>query len=190
MLSIYFWNITFRANSIRARIYLIALVFLGVITLLMFANIFDTILFRLAGKSALEDNTRLVLWNSSFDLFLDSYGFGKGVGSMVPVLRQSGVQGTFIFYSHNMILEFLLVYGLAVTLGFVYFLWRLLKKAIIVREINKKIVLLSGIIPFPFYSVINSENIFPTPVWCFFASLCVFALPFGKTANATMLQKR
>ena len=176
MLIIYVMNVVFVGKSTRSKSLLVSLFVLAIILLANFSDIFDTILFRLEGKSAFEDNVRTLIWVESFQAFLDSKGLGQGIGSMIPVLQNSGVQGTFIFYSHNMILEFLLVYGIFVSAGFIYFFWTLLRRGLKIKNLNKKVVLLAGTIPFPFYSVINSENINPTPVWCFFASLCAFSM--------------
>lgn len=186
MLVLYFVLYVFKRRSYDRRLYTIASFFVVIFIILSNRDFFETILFRLEGKNALEDNSRLLLWGNSLSKFLDSYGFGQGVGSMIPALKSCN--NSFIYYSHNMILEFLLVYGVFVSAGFIYLLWKLFIRGIKTKNVYKKIVLLAGIIPFPFYSVINSENLRPMPIWCFFASICVFALYLKDDDNSKELK--
>ena len=169
-LIIILWN-----SSNKARRYMIlTIVIIGIMLLFWWDSIFDYFLFRIEGKNALEDNARLELWQSSWELFLDSKGLGQGVGSMIDAMRMSG-NSYYIYYSHNMLLELLLEYGIFILPFFLYFLWILFKKAINMNSASRKMLLLGSLFSFPFYSVINSENIRPTFIWCFFASLVVFS---------------
>lgn len=165
---------TLKKAKTRNRLYFLsAFVCILLIFSLYGEALLETIIFRIEGKAMLEDNSRIALWESSISAIKNSYGLGQGVGSMLPALMIPD-NDTTIYYSHNMILEIMLEYGALITLIFIYFLYLILKSAYRMRDISKKTVLYGSILAFPFYSVINSENIRPTFVWCFFASLAVF----------------
>lgn len=175
IMSIMYLIIILWKSSTKTRIYLFLTIFIvGFLMVFWWESIFEYILFRIAGKSALEDNARLELWQSSWELFLDSKGLGQGVGSMIDAMRIHG-NSYYIFYSHNMLLELLLEYGIFILPFFLYFLWLLFKKTINMNNASRKMLVLGSLFSFPFYSVINSENIRPTFIWCFFASLVVFS---------------
>ena len=65
---------------------------------------------------------------------------------------------------------------MVIALVVIYFLWRLYKNAKKITEINMKSVLMGAVISFPFYSIINSENLRPHFIWVFFATIYVLSL--------------
>ena len=164
-----------KESKTKSRSYLILSSFI-VLALMLFFNqsLFDFILFRLEGKGIMEDNERTILINSSLEVIKQTYGFGQGVGSMLPALHNR-VNSSYIYYCHNMLLEMMLEYGVLIGFFLVFFLYYLWRKALSLHNISQKIVIYGSIFAFPFYSVINSENIRPTYIWCFFASLVVFS---------------
>lgn len=175
IMSIMYLIIILWKSSTKAKIYMfLTIVIVGFVIVFWWESIFDYFLFRIEGKNAFEDNARLELWQSSWELFLDSKGLGQGVGSMIKAMQISG-NSYYIYYSHNMLLELLLEYGIFILPFFLYFLWLLLKKTLNMNNASRKMLLLGSLFSFPFYSVINSENIRLTFIWCFFASLVVFS---------------
>ena len=136
--------------------------------------IFSLILYRME-MNGFEDNSRMVLYQKSLELIINSLGIGTGVGSMVPAMEAQGNQYN-IYYSHNMFLEFLMQYGLLIFLGFLCFLYKIFVMAR-KREIASKVVLYSALVSLPFFSIINSEYTHVHFVWCYFAVLFVFSSP-------------
>lgn len=167
-----------KGSSVRKKILIFIALILIVSLLIVFADVlFGTLLFRLSQKDLLEDNARLYLWYSSWQLFINSFGLGIGVGGMVFALQHASSNLIGIYYSHNMILEILLEYGLLIALGFISFLFILFKYTKKVNNFYIKAVLMGSLLSFPFYSLINSENLRPTFIWVFFSTLYVFSLP-------------
>lgn len=138
--------------------------------------VFESIVYRVENQG-FEDNARLIMWISSWNIFLDTFPWGTGIGSMMPVLRFSKYNKSFIECSHNMVLEFLLeggiVFGFIIFLVLIY-LYRSIRKTNIT---SIKLLLFIALGTFPIYSIINSNYLKITFIWCFFASLFVFATP-------------
>ena len=166
-----------KGSSFRGKVYMImCIVLLGLFLVLYGEIIFQALFFRLSKNDLFEDNARIVIWLASWRGFLDSYGFGQGAGSMIPVLEASKDIPFEIYYSHNMIMELLLEYGLLITIGILLFLYRLFVLGIRINDSNIKSMVVGTILAFPFYSVINSENINLTFLWMFFATIYVFCI--------------
>lgn len=134
--------------------------------------ILSLVLYRMQ-TSGFEDNSRLVLYEKSLEIFFNSGGLGTGVGSMVPAMEALGNRYD-IFYSHNLFLEFLMQFGIVLFAGFLYYLFKLFFMA---RKVllPSKVVIYSALYGLPFYSVINSEYTHLNFVWCYFATLFVYA---------------
>lgn len=148
---------------------------LGIILFIVYTYgdaIFSVILYRMQ-TSGFEDNSRMILYEKSLDLFLDSGGIGTGVGSMVPAMEAIGNQYD-VFYSHNLFLEFLMQYGVVLFAGFIFYLFKLFLLARR-RQLLYKVVIYTALFGLPFYSVVNSEYTHLFFVWCYFAVLFVFA---------------
>ena len=135
----------------------------------------EVIMFRLEQKDLFEDNARVELWMGSWESFVDSMGFGTGVGSMIPVLQSSRSLTLGIYYCHSLFLELLMEYGVVIFLCFIGFLYKMFLRAYTNKDISKKILLYAFFLSMPTYSVINSEYVAITFVWCFFASVFVFS---------------
>ncbi len=166
----------FKGGTYRKKL----LLFLGLLVVLVLFVLYGHILLstlfnRLSDKDMLEDNARLILWLSSWLGFVDSYGFGKGVGSMFYILEHSQTNIYTVIYSHNMILEILLEYGLIIFIGFILFLMKMFKNARKTKDKSLKSIIICSLLSFPFYSVINSENLRPHFIWVFFATLYVMS---------------
>ncbi len=134
--------------------------------------ILGLILYRME-NSGFEDNSRMVLYEKSLELIVNSCGIGTGVGSMVPAMEAQGNMYN-IFFSHNLFLEFLMQFGFIIFLGFLYYLYKLF---ILARKVqlSSKVVVYCALFGLPFYSIINSEYTHLHYVWCYFASLFVYA---------------
>lgn len=175
-LAIMFFIFTVRMIKGNSRTFGIALV-LVISVIYLFVEYGDSLLsviiYRMQYSGLFEDNSRIVLAEKSMELFLNSYGLGTGVGSMVPAMAK---QGNFygIFYTHNLFIEILMQFGVVIFLFFCYFIYFLYDKA---REIDfqpNKILLYSGLFSLPFYSVVNSEYTHLHFVWCYFACLYIY----------------
>lgn len=62
-----------------------------------------------------QDPGRWDVWKMGVDFCIKSFGFGCGVGSMIPVYASTGF---WLHYSHNFVIEFILQYGLWMFLPF------------------------------------------------------------------------
>ena len=176
MISVYVYY-KMKRSSIRKKLYIFFLIFLFLLFLIAFGDVlFSTILNRLESKGLLESNVRLLLIICSWQLFLDSYGFGRGVGSMLYELENTSLNFSDIYYAHNMLLEILLEYGLIITLGLIFFLYKLFIRAKSNDNYYIKSIIMGVLISFPFYSVINSANLRPHFIWIFFATIYVLSI--------------
>lgn len=135
----------------------------------------EVIMFRLEQKDMFEDNARVELWMASFGAFIDSMGFGTGVGSMIPVLQSSRTLTLGIYYCHSLFLELLMEYGIIIFLCFIGFLLKMFLRARCCKDSSRKMILYAFFLSMPTFSVINSEYVAITFVWCFFASIFVFS---------------
>ena len=153
--------------------------FIIIIVLIVFSSsLFSAIQYRLEGRDLFDDASRVKLWNYSWHLFLDSYGFGRGIGSMKPLLSNfDGFWYKQIIYSHNLFLELLLEGGIVFALFFASFLISIIKAVRASINPYNKIVIYCMLLSLPFYSIVNSSYTAPTFIWCYFASVYVFSLP-------------
>lgn len=151
------------------------IVFIILSLLLLFFLFYDTLLAgissRLENRGMLQDNSRRVLWTSSWSAIVNSWGLGQGVGSMLTIMKESNINSTDILYTHNLLLELLLEEGILYFGCFVYFLYKLYRFARASGEIMIKVLAYSTLIAFPFYSIINSQYTPLLFVWCFYASI-------------------
>ena len=166
-----------KSGSTRKKILIIVFVSLLLLLIVAFgAILFSTAFSRIARNGLLSSNARLLLIYWSWYLFVDSYGLGQGVGSMVYELEHFPSNFMGIYCSHNMVMEILLEFGLVITLCFLYFLWSLFKNARACSDSNMKAIIMGALISFPFYSIINSENLRPHFIWAFFATIYVLSV--------------
>ena len=146
-------------------------------------KLLDVINYRNETQGMLEDAVRPILWQCSWDLFILSNGFGQGCGSMTDAMAKYEGNITPVDYSHNLVLELLLTGGVIITFFYFRLMFLIIKKTIKMEYSSRKIVLISSLLSFPIYSVINSQYIYPTFIWVFFASLYVFASDIPKRNN-------
>lgn len=174
ILVFFFYLMNDRLSKKKLSIFIVVL--FGVVIVINFGDmLFSAIQFRLSQKGLLEDNARLMLWASSWSSFLDTNGIGVGVGNMMYALEHERGNMLRIYYSHNMLLEILLEYGIIFATILLLFLYKIFKGARSISDKSRKVVLYGSLLSFPFYSVINSENLKPSFIWCFFASLYIFS---------------
>lgn len=181
-----------KGSSLGVKVYIIIVTGMLSLILILYGEVlFQGLFFRLSGSELFEDNARMILWYASWQEFLNSYGLGMGTGSMVSVLETSNANmlRDHLAYSHCMIFEILLEYGAFFCLGIILFLFKLLRTGISVNEYQMKAVILCAVFSFPFYSVINSENVKVSFVWMFFASIFVFSI-FSDKKGISSKKKR
>lgn len=160
----------------RIRRLVIVMTVLIVVFLLVLGSILlEAILYRIMTQGIFQDNARLVLMRSSWDLFLQSHGFGLGFGSMIPALTESSLNSTDLTYCHNLLLELMVEGGVLLGFAFVRFVIRLFVHARRQGSVPRKLLVYSSLLALPVFSVINSGYTSPTFVWAFFASIYIFA---------------
>ena len=180
MIGVFVLNTVRRGNR-RVKWYSIAILFLLAIFLYIWGDfLLEAILYRTEGRDVFQDQSRNILINCSWKLFLESYGFGHGIGSMIPELSKYPGNTTTLTYSHNLFLELLLEGGVVYGLCFIIFFIKLIRSAFHQKTIQGKFFLFSVILAFPLYSVINSAYISPTFVWAFFVSVYIFSFSLNK----------
>lgn len=130
------------------------------------------ILGRISGYGLLEGESRFVVWLGALKAFLDTYGFGVGIGGMDAALRNY-LHGE-IFVTHNLLLEFLVQYGLLFTVVFLSFLWKLIKKSLKMKSDNRRLVVLMALITLPIYSIVNSNYLGMPQLYIFFSTIYLF----------------
>lgn len=139
-------------------------------------TLFGSIIFRIENKGLLESNARLLLLYTGWELFKSSNGLGSGVGSMMYELGHSSYNPTSYLVVHNMIMEILIEYGVLILFGLLLFFCQLYKNFKKMNDISR-FCIVGALLAFPFYSVINSENLRPHFIWVFFASIYCFSIP-------------
>ncbi len=141
----------------------------------------EVIKYRTQNSSMFEDNSRIILWEKSMELFFDSFCIGTGVGSMVPAMHAQGNSFT-IYYSHNLFVELLMQFGVIITLVCCYYFCYLFIHARKLNYLPNKILLYSALFSLPLYSIVNSEYTHIHFVWCYFATLYVYICSFSRDA--------
>lgn len=175
MISTYF-IFKLKRGSYRKKLFmLLGLTVIVIIFVLYGELLFSTLFYRMSQHDLLEDNARLILWWSSWLLFVDSNGLGTGVGSMCYVLGHTDENPFDVVYSHSMIFEILLEYGVIVAIILFLFLFKLYKNARKMTDNASKSIVIGSLLSFPLYSVINSENVCLFFMWIFFATLYILS---------------
>ena len=155
---------------------------IAVIVIILFVLYGDTllavILYRTQNGSMFEDNSRIVLWEKSMELFYNSFGIGTGVGSMVPAMTAQGNSYS-IYYTHNMFIELLMQFGVVITLLVCYYFYNLYIRVRKQVYLPNKILLYSALASLPLYSIVNSEYTHIRFIWCYFATLFVYASSYS-----------
>lgn len=136
--------------------------------------LFNQIGYRLeSGESLFEDNARQELYIVVLDLFMQTYGFGLGIGSLITSLKAIRAVGVVI--PHNMWLEILVQYGLLIFIGFVFFVYKTTRRLIESHMFEKKqlgYVVLFSLFPL---SLIDSGYLLNPSFWVFWSSLYVIS---------------
>ena len=143
--------------------------------LLVGSFLLEALLSRIADKDLFQDNIRIILWGVSWELFMQSHGFGQGFGGMVGAMSSYPGNPSDIDYSHNLILQLLLEGGVLFGGVFLIFLFKLFKSARKQKDPSRKMFLWAVLLSFPLYSILNSEYVSPTFIWLFFVSVYVFS---------------
>lgn len=140
--------------------------------IIYFWNSFSSFfLARVSG--GVNDQGRWEIWGRSMRVFISSYGFGSGVGSIVESLRRISFTGD-ILICHNAFLELLVQYGIFIFIPCMCFLWGIFKRTRYVDDINAKMIVFgSFLIMLPLF-IIDSGIILLPHFWAFISSLVVF----------------
>lgn len=177
--------IYFKMKNSSSKVIIQVVIWVFILALFLFLYgeiIFQALFYRLDNQEMFEDQARLSLMIASWHIFLDSYGFGSGTGSMVYALGHSSANPTRFTYAHNMMMEVLLEYGIIFGLGIILYLLKLFLSGRKIQDYKLKSVVLGSVFSFPFYSVINSESLTVSFVWMFFATIFVYSY-IGRKGN-------
>jgi O-antigen ligase len=123
-----------------------------------------------AGTSLDENRGRAKLFDSALDAFWEQPFFGSGIGSIQIEME---LENVYIHLPHNLILEFLVQFGLLTTL---IVCLAFLKMFIRIPQHSgfPKAILYSILLSFPIIFIINSTYLLHPITWVFLASLyCV-----------------
>lgn len=150
------------------------------------SSLMEYISYRSETQGMFEDAARLNLWDCSWNLFLDSNGIGKGIGSMMKALRLYSGNITLMECSHNLFLELLLEGGVIWGAFFVYLICKIFHYSFNTKNATLKMYIYAVVVPLPFYSIINSIYFNFAFIWCFFSSAVIISSSvFGKYTKIT-----
>lgn len=148
----------------------IAILLMGLaIFLLVYANkdlFMGQIISRIAESGLTGDDTRINIYSRAITIFLDTLGFGVGIGGVGVALNDAAM--------HNMYLEFLMQFGLIPFIFYIVFIYRAYKGLWRCKENYLRLlgaILFATIIP---VFIINSNYLMDTDLWVFWGS--AFAL--------------
>ena len=127
---------------------------------------------RVTGETLTSDDVRSVLWQKAFHLFLNSLGFGVGIGGLSAAMNSLNAV---ITMPHNLFLEILAQYGLIFTLVFIIYLLKLFIKAKRLDDRAVKTIVYMSLIALPVYGIIDSGYLLNAELYAALASLTVFA---------------
>lgn len=141
-----------------------------------------TIRFRSSHSNILEDNTRTSIITYAFDIFLDTFGFGTGIGGLYDAMKaKRGTGGTIA--PHNLFVELGVQYGILIFSVFLYYVYKLFKLSIKTKDRYKRLFFQMVIFSMPTTMVINSFYLMQTAFWIYFA--CVYVFAFLKIPDVT-----
>lgn len=144
---------------------------IGAIFFLVFKDTFQVILVRFQ-EQGFEDTGRIENITSGFDALINSSLLGVGVGNYETIMEEK-YRLTYI-NPHNMLLEIAVQYGIFVFLGFLIFLFRILRRAQNNIKENKALIFVGlGILPFAM--IIDSAYLLSSSMWVFLSSLYIFS---------------
>ena len=173
MFLLYVW-FNFGFSKKRNNFFLIFVLLMLGLFFYYFGHFFtEAILYRTNSSSLFEDNVRTAIYFISWEEFLSTYGIGRGIGSMQSVLEGYGSGLIQFYYCHNLILELLLEGGVVFGIIFFCYLVKLFNNARKSASVIGKMFAYGVLLAFPFYSIINSQYLPPTFIWCFFASVMI-----------------
>lgn len=154
------------------------LVFVFLFAVFMFFNYFSEIFELIIGRfesQGLTDDGRLEIIKGSLDAFSQTFLFGVGAGSLMPILYY--VYNFDIAAAHNLFLEVGIQYGLITFVLFMYFFIKLYKQQKLSNDIYVKNIIIGSLCMAPLTFTIDSGYILNPAVWLFLSSLYVIANP-------------
>ncbi len=164
------FSVFFRKHSIsyKPMLYFLLIGVVGYIIWVYGDVLFKQFGYRMIGRdSILTDQSRFGMILIVLAIVVDDLFMGAGTGSLIATFSQRSS----IEIPHNLFLEILIQYGLIITIGILFFLCFLLKRAWKTRDNEIKLILFAALFPLPFISTINSGYLLMPSVWLFFASL-------------------
>lgn len=171
MAIIYSGIIFFSVRGMKNKISIIVIIFVTILFLLYnWLAISEHLLFRMAYEDIGSDNNRMGLWEAAFNVFLNSFGFGAGVGSLIKSMAEVGH-----IIPHNAFLELLLQYGLVIFIVIIIFLFKMFHRFQHNKFNTIRAMGYCALISMPFYLIIDSAYLLKPQLWVLFACLYIYS---------------
>lgn len=157
-------------KHVKSLKYLVLILFLGVIGFIWYeysSIIISIIEEQLNARSNPDEDPRWKLWSAGLNIANQWWYIGSGPGSMVYEYSKRHI---FIFYAHNLWIQMLVEYGLLLTVCFVIFCFRLIRKTLFTSDLLLRIIGLFLIFCWPVLTIID-EAYLKSIHWIFFASI-------------------
>ncbi len=135
----------------------------------------ENLVIKLSGTAMLDSSNREGVWGRAWDVFINSYCFGTGIGSLQAALQNVSGRNT-IIVTHNMFLEILVQYGIICITVMTVFILKLFHKAFKMKKtVMEKPLLFSALVSLPISTIIDSTYLLNPSVWMLLASMYVVA---------------
>lgn len=137
-----------------------------------YGEVFVYLMSRVSDGKLVDGGERIVVWEYAWNRFLETLGFGVGIGGMGDAMKGAASD---IKITHNIFLEILLLHGLVFFIVFIVFLLKMLFKAHMAKDFPTKVTLYTALIAFPIYGIINSGYLYNPFVYAGLASLYAYS---------------
>ncbi len=146
--------------------------FMGVALYIAIQNDLFLIIFSRFSNQGLGDTGRIENIMYGTKALIDSNLLGIGTGNYTPVMEKFGLE---ITAPHNILIEIATQFGIFILMGYLYLLFRILRKGMQNPQKANKVFVLITILLYPFVHIINSGYLLNTEFWLFLASILIIA---------------
>lgn len=146
---------------------------IAIIALLSLNDIvFNNVIDKFQNRGIYEDYSRFSIWEDALKLFMSTHGFGVGIGGANEAMAK--VSHTGYYATHNMLIEFLLNFGIVFVVVYLCFLFKLLFKTMSLKDVPRKATVYMTFAAMPIYTIINSTYLNNAYVFASLASIIVY----------------
>lgn len=163
-----------RDSNIKKSHVFSSLLFIAIIIICFADTLFSQITGRFSSVEGIaEDAGRLIIYANCITIFINTFGFGCGIGNLTHALEN--VSSVDIAAPHNLFLEFLAEYGVIPSIFFIIMLFQIIKRLATNRtKAIKMLGIIIAVIIIPL-SLIDSGYISGTHIWIFLSSLLIMS---------------